>query len=279
MEDERLMIDTVSAVYRIVAGAALAAALGGPAAAQTDYYNTDKGRPVRVEDAYPVERHAFELQLAPLRLEREAGGVYHWEVAPEVAWGVLPRTQLELGFPLAHVDAGAGGKASGLAGIELSALYNLNNETRTLPAFAVAADVLLPVGGLGPDRAYPTFKGIATRTFSRARFHANAEYTLGPDAGEGDEVGEASRWMAGIAVDRTFPIRSILVTADLFAEQALDSDESLAWTAEAGLRYQTSPQFNVDLGIGRRFAGEEQGWSFTVGVAHAFALRTLLPGR
>lgn len=276
MEDERLMIDSVRAVYRIVAGAALMMAFGGPAAAQTDYYNTDKGRPVRVEDAYPVERHAFELQIAPLRLERAAGGVYNWEVAPEVAWGVLPRTQLELAFPLAHVDAGAAGKASGLAGIELSALYNLNNETRTLPALAIAADVLLPVGGLGPDRAYPTLKGIATRTFSRARFHANAEYTLGPDA---DEVGEASRWMAGIAVDRTFPIRSILVTADLFAEQALDPEESLSWTAEAGLRYQTSPQFNVDLGIGRRFAGDEQGWSFTVGVAHAFALRTLLPGR
>ena len=279
MEDKRLMIDRVSAGYRIVAGAALVAALGGPAAAQTDYYNTDKGRPVRVEDAYPVERHAFELQIAPLRLERAAGGVYSWEVAPEVAWGVLPRTQLEVAFPLAHVDAGAAGKASGLAGIELSALYNLNNESRTLPALTVAADVLLPVGGLGPDRVYPTLKGIATRTFSRARFHANAEYTLGPDAGEGDEVGEASRWMAGIAVDRTFPIRSILVTADLFAEQGLDRGESLSWTAEAGLRYQTSPQFNVDLGIGRRFAGEEQGWSFTVGVAHAFALRTLLPGR
>ena len=273
------MIDTVRAGYRIVAGAALVAALGGPAAAQTDYYNTDKGRPVRVEDAYPVERHAFELQLAPLKLEREAGGVYHWEVAPEVAWGVLPRTQLELAFPLAHVDAGAAGKVSGLAGIEASVLYNLNNETRTLPAFAVAADVLLPVGGLGPDRAYPTLKGIATRTFSGARIHANAEYTLGPDAGEGDEVGEASRWMAGIAVDRTFPIRSLLVTADLFAEQALDPGESLSWTAEAGLRYQTSPQFNVDLGIGRRFAGDEQGWSFTVGVAHAFALRTMLGGR
>lgn len=267
------MTDGVRAVYRVVAGAALAAALGGPAAAQTDYYNTDKGRPVRVEDAYPVERHAFEMQLAPLKLEREAGGVYHWEVAPEVAWGVLPRTQIEVGFPLAYVDAGAGGKASGLAGIEVAALYNLNNETRTLPALAIAADVLLPVGGLGPDRVYPTLKGIATRTFSRARFHVNAEYTLGPDPAE---VGEASRWMAGIAVDRTFPIRSLLVTADLFAEQALDSDESLAWTAEAGLRYQTSPQFNVDLGIGRRFAGDEQGWSFTVGVAHAFALRSML---
>jgi hypothetical protein len=44
------------------------------------------------------------------------------------------------------------------------------------------------------------------------------------------------------------------------------------------VRYQTSPQFNVDFGVGHRFNGE-RGWFFTVGAAHAFALRSLLPGR
>src|SRR5688572_23274403 len=45
-----------------------------PAAAQTDYYNIDSGRPVRIEDAYPVERYAFEAQVAPLRMERRDDG-------------------------------------------------------------------------------------------------------------------------------------------------------------------------------------------------------------
>jgi hypothetical protein len=267
-----------------LAGGMTAAALAfgaqaAPALAQTDYYNTDTGRPVRIEDAYPVERYAFELQLAPLRLERASGGVYSWEVAPEIAYGILPRTQLEIGFPIAFVDAGGEGKSTGLAGIEIAALHNLNVETRTLPALAVAADVLLPVGGLGPVRAYTSLKGIATRTLSWARFHANAQYTLGSDAEEGEDVGEASRWMAGVAVDRTFPLRSLLVTADVFAEQPLHDGEDLSWTAETGLRYQTSPQFNVDLGVGRRFAGDDQGWFFTFGAAHAFAFRSLMPLR
>ena len=87
---------------------------------------------------------------------------------------------------------------------------------------------------------------------------------------------ELSRWMAGLAVDRAFPLRSLLLTADVFAEQPITRDAALAWTAEAGLRYQTSPQVNVDFGLGRRFAGEEPAWFFTVGVAHAFALRSLL---
>jgi hypothetical protein len=258
----------------------LALAAARPAGAQTDYYNTDAGRPVRVEDAYAVERYAFELQLAPVRLEREGGGVYHWEVAPELAYGILPSTQLEIGFPLSFVDGGdSGGDARGLAGIEVAALHNLNVETRTLPALAVAAEVLLPVGGLGPDQAYASLKGIATRTFSFARVHVNGQYTLGDDAAEGENVGDASRWMAGIAVDRTYPLRSILLTADLFAEQSLHGGADLAWTAETGFRYQSSPQFNLDFGMGRRFTGEDRGWFLTFGAAHAFAVRSLLPIR
>jgi hypothetical protein len=253
-------------------------ALAAPLGAQTDYYNTDRGRPVRVEDAAPVERHAFELQLAPLRLERASGGVYTWEVAPELAYGILPRTHVEVGFPLALVDAAGDGGPAGLAGIEVAALHALNVETRTLPALAVAGEVLLPVGGLAPDRARASLKGIATRTLTWARFHANAQYTFGagPDESHGAEDG-GSRWMAGIAVDRTFPLRSLLVTADVFAEQPLDDGEDLEWTAETGLRYQTSPQFNVDLGLGRRFAGGGQGWFFTFGASHAFAVRSLIP--
>jgi hypothetical protein len=263
---------------RTLAGAAAAlAALTRPLAAQTDYYNTDLGRPVRIEDAAPTERHAFELQLAPLRLEREAGGGYHWEVAPELAYGILPRTQLEVGFPVSFVDAAGDGGASGLAGIEVAALHQLNVETRTLPSLAVAADVLLPVGGLAPEGVYTSVKGIATRTFSGARFHANAQYTWGDEPGEGEEAGEASRWMAGLAADRAFPLRSLLLIADVFAEQPLHDGEELRWTAETGVRYQTSPQLNVDLGVGRRFAGGGQGWFFTFGASHAFAVRSLMP--
>jgi hypothetical protein len=92
---------------RAAALAAMLAGLAGgtaSAAAQTDYYNTDARRPVRVEDAYPVERYAWEAQVAPLRLERLDGGAYQWEVEPELAYGLLPRTHLEVGVPLIIFD-------------------------------------------------------------------------------------------------------------------------------------------------------------------------------
>jgi hypothetical protein len=85
--------------------------------------------------------------------------------------------------------------------------------------------------------------------------------------------------MAGVAVDRALPLRALLLSAGLFAEQAIRETEGVGWTAEAGVRYQVSPQFNVDLGAGRRFAGPDRSWSLTFGLAHAFAVRSLIPVR
>jgi hypothetical protein len=264
----------------VVAGALLTVAVAAaPLAAQTDYYNTDSGRPVRIEDAYPVERYAFELQVAPIRLERSDGGVYTWEFEPELAYGILPRTNVEVGFPLVVSEGEGGNGGTGLSGVDLSVFHNLNVETAGLPAFGVAADVLLPVGSFAPDRAYPSLKAIATRTFSFSRFHLNAQYTFGSSPEMEEDVGEASRWMAGLAVDKTFPLRAALLIADVFVEEPLHEDEELRWTVEAGTRYQLNPFFALDAGIGRRLTGEDQGWFITFGAARAFAIRSLFPVR
>lgn len=261
-----------------LAAAALATmAIGTPIGAQTDYYNTDAGRPVRVEDAYPVERYAWEAQVAPLRLERHGDGDYRWEFEPEVAYGILPGTHVELGLPVVHGEREGGRSGFGLAGIDLSLFHNLNVETRTLPALAVAAGAVLPVGGDAPDLVRPSVKGIATRTFPFARFHFNGEYTFGPAPEAGEIVGEASRWMAGVAVDRALPLRSALLIADAFVEEPLHAGEAPRWTVEAGARYQLDPYFALDAGVGRRLTGSEPGWFVTFGAARVFALRSLIP--
>ena len=247
---------------------ALLALLPSGALAQTDYYNTDAGRPIRVEDATAIERRALELQVAPLRVERSRG-IYTWGIEPEVAVGLLPRTQLEIGAPLVHVDRGIGGGTTGLAGLELSALHNLNVESR-LPAFGIVADVLLPVGPLAPERAYPSLKGIATRTFTWARFHANAQYTFGSEADAGGAHGELSRWMGGVAADRTFPLQSALVTVELVARQPLAGGTE--WSSAAGTRYQLSPRVAADAGAGYRFTGDDTGWYVTFGAAVSVGL-------
>jgi hypothetical protein len=254
--------------------------LGVPSAgvAQKDYYNTDRNRPVRVEDAYPTERYALELKVAPLRLERETGGVYHWGLEPELAYGLLPRTSLELGVPIAVVDrANETGRRSGLAGLELSVLHNLNVETRTLPAFGLRADLFLPVGGLAGSRAYPALTGLATRTFTWARVHLNAQYTFGSEPDDDDSpVHEPSRWLAGVAVDRSFPLQSWLLIGEVYAAQPLNAGEGVAWTAGSGIRYQLTPYLALDGGIGRRLTGQPQ-WFVTFGSAYHVGVRALMP--
>jgi hypothetical protein len=271
-------------VHAVGAAAALIAAaphLG----AQTDYYNTDLGRPLQVEDYLSLERYGLELQAAPLRVERAHGGVYNWGIEPELAYGIFPRTHVEVGLPLAYVDAGPiGGHVSGLAGVDVSLFHQLNVET-AIPGLAVVGQALLPAGGLGPDKAYASVKGIATRTMSWARVHANAQYTFGsrlPAAGgEGRALGggavELSQWLAGLAVDRTFPLRSLLVGGGLTARQPLRRGEDTELSSTVGARYQLSPRWNIDAGLGRRLTGDARGWYATFGTSYAFGLPFLIP--
>jgi hypothetical protein len=269
----------VRLVATFAAVAVLLTGVRATAEAQTDYYNTDAGRPIRVEDAYSVERRAFEIQLAPLRLERSRGGRYQWGLEPELAYGILPRTHIEVGVPLAYLDGGIAGRTAGLAGIDVSLFHNLNVET-AIPAFAVVVSGLLPAGHLGPDKSYGTVKGIMTRSMRWARFHINGEYTVGATPSQSpegaDDVGvgaeELSRWMAGVAVDRTFPLSSLLVTGEVYAEQPLRESIDVRWNTGVGLRYQLSPRFNIDAGVGRRLTGDDQSFRATFGAAVAFGL-------
>ncbi len=268
------------AAWRIAAAGAVLFLMAplARAHAQTDYYNTDAGRPLQTEDAYAIERRAIELQIAPFRLERARGGTYRWGIEPEIAVGLFPRTQLEVGFPLAHVERGVGQRKTGLAGIELSALYNLNAETR-IPALAIAVDATLPAGPLGPDQVIPSIKGIATKTLPWARFHLNGRVTFKEsidgsvtNAAAATPNAELSRWVVGLAVDRTFPLQAMLLTAEVVARQPLDSSRDLTWDAAAGTRYQLSPRLATDLGGGYRLSGDDGGWYITAGAAVALGL-------
>ena len=261
----------MSRVYAPVRRVLLVAAvvlLPSAVAAQTDYYNTDKGRPFRTEDAYPVERRAFELQAAPLRIERGAQGAYRWTLEPEIALGILPRTHIEAGIPFSIVDAG-GTTSSGVDALHFSLLHNLNAETTTVPALAIGVAAALPTGRDAGAGAQLTVKGIATRTLTWARVHVNGEFSPGDEA-----VGDAhpyERWAASLAVDRAFPLESLLIGAEVVASQLAQDGAETDYAVAAGLRYQLSPRWAMDAGIGRRWTGE-RSWSATFGAAYAFGL-------
>jgi hypothetical protein len=258
---------------------ALALALiSSGAGAQTDFYNTDRGRPLTVEDAMVIERRAIELQLIPLRVQRVGPGMTAWGTAPEIAFGILPRTQLEFAAPIRFVDAGAMGRpVTGGAGVEVEVLHQLNTETQLWPALAVGAGVHVPGGAFGPARTLSTVRAAATRTLPWGRVHLNYAFTPGEALAASDIGADEPRWLGGIAVDRTLPLRQLLFGFDVTAEESLLDDGKITWRSGFGVRRQVASRLAMDAGVFRRLSGGAPEWGFTLGGALAFArpLRTM----
>jgi hypothetical protein len=71
----------------------------------------------------------------------------------------------------------------------------------------------------------------------------------------------------------------MLIGAEVFARQARVADSDTQWNAALGVRRQLSPTFNIDAGIGKQLTGNDQSWFATFGLAHAFAIGSLFPGK
>jgi hypothetical protein len=80
-------------------------------------------------------------------------------------------------------------------------------------------------------------------------------------------------WLAGIGADHSFPLRSILIVADVFTERYEGIGRPTDWTAELGGRAQITPRFVADVGIGRRFRSVSQSWFVTFGTTISLAIR------
>lgn len=228
--------------------------MGAPAVAlaQVDYRNLDDGRPVRTEDAFVVDHHAFEA-LAPLTYDADVSGARRYLFQPELEWGALPNTQVSLKLPVGVVDSG-GSAPFGLGGITLTGIYNINTEGPTLPAFAVRSDLLLPAGSLAGDRVLWTIKGVASRTFGLLRAHLNAAWTVGTSSLDGPRLEAPPQWFVGGAVDYTFFRPSLLVVGELSALQDYDGAPT-ELSVGAGVRWQWTPTLVLDAGAERRLTG------------------------
>jgi hypothetical protein len=100
----------------------------------------------------------------------------------------------------------------------------------------------------------------------------NAQYTFAERVPSAAGHAELSQWMAGLAVDRTFPLQSYLVTAELIARQPIVEGEAVQWDTGAGMRYQLSPRVAADAGAGYRLSGDDRGWFITFGAALSVGL-------
>jgi hypothetical protein len=242
--------------------------IAGPAAAQTDFRNLDGHRPSRVEDAYPIERDAFELSL-PYRFESGGGSVHG--VTPELAWGAFRNGEVGVALDWEPVRSGLAANAPRLRS-QLFGAANLVGEAPGWPALMVRADLAAPLDRGGPGQASLTLGGAATRSWGIVRMHLNGGWTVAAPADP--RFQSTSRWWAGVAVDRTWFRTSTLVVAEVVTERPIGSPD-LEWTTGLGLRRQMTPSLVLDLGANVRWAATDRV-AITFGFSHSFAIAGLM---
>src|SRR5260370_469701 len=125
-----------------------------------DHTNLDEGRPLRLEDAYAIAEGEIALAVGGgFTLQRR--GSNPGAFPAEVLYGAYPNLQLGAGTTLS-TDRRDIDDRSKSGDLQVSALYNFNQETISLPALALKVGVDTPTGVGG--RGYGIeLKGILTK--------------------------------------------------------------------------------------------------------------------
>jgi hypothetical protein len=229
------------------------------AAAQHDYRNLDRGRPLSTEDAYPVEAGALEVML-PWSVERAARGSAV-VLEPEVTWGILRNAMIGVGAPIVLGDDG------GLAGLRPFAFYNFNTEGM-IPGVAARLDVTTPVGALGGEQPIGMLTLILTRSWGTTRLHANGGLAIGRANGPLED--HPPNESVSVGIDHTLWRRSMVVMADV---QRNSVDDASWWVVAAGMRVQATPTTVLDVGVQRRLSRIGPDLQVTAGFTRALSLR------
>ncbi len=242
--------------------------LAAPAWA-VDHNNLDEGRPLRIEDAYPIAYGEISAE-AGAQINHLRRGRDRVSFPLEILYGAYWNLHVGMGATLAtqphSIDEG---EKSG--DIRVFGLYNLNQETLRLPALATKVTLNLPTGihSHGTD---VTIKGIATRTIGHGRVHFNGSYEFLDDARNKERSGRYEIVLGGqypLGYPRAFTTSLLL---DVFTQQSPRTGGQHIAGGEIGLRRQIAPLLVIDMGIGSEFIGPSDRTIFfaTVGASVGF---------
>ncbi len=253
---------------RVVLFSAALLASSVPPTYAIDHANLDEGRPLRLEDAYPVATGEWTIEGgAGFTFQRRTSDRAF--VTLEALYGALPNLQLALGsrlFTNPHdIDEPA---RSG--DLQLSALYNFNQETLSLPASGLKLTVNLPTG-VDSSGVDVEVKGLVTKSVGRLSLHLNAAYEFldsdttarhvsvtssGARLTGGDERDGRFKFAVGAGYPVGAPqyTRTTLL-GDVFTEGGSRRGEDPVVGVELGFRHQLTHRVVVDGGVGTEFTG------------------------
>lgn len=232
-----------------------------------DHSNLDEGRPLRVEDPYPIAQGELALE-AGLGFSIERRGDDRFFSPFEILYGAYPNLQVGIGTSFSSESDNEQAK---FGDIELEALYNFNQETLSLPAFGFKLEFNIPTGVDSPGIGFKV-KGLTTKSFGHISMYANAAYQYL----NGDRDGERDNRLEFI-LGASYPVGApkytrLTAIGDVFTDLSVEEDDSSVVGTELGFRYQLSQRAVLDVGIGSEFAGSSERASFfgTTGISVSF---------
>jgi hypothetical protein len=234
-----------------------------------DHNNLDEGRPLRLEDAYPIAYGELSAETgARVSLNRQSPDRVTFPV--ELLYGAYRNLQVGVGSTLATAPHTID-EAEKSGDLRTFALYNFNQETLRLPAFTAKLSLDFPTGihSRGVDTE---LKGILTRSFGQFRAHLNAGYEFVGHARDGGRDGRYE-----VVLGAQYPLGyphflNTTVLAEVFTQQSVHAGETNPSGVELGVRQQVAPLTVLDLGVGTEFVGPADRTLFfaTVGVSIGF---------
>ncbi len=234
---------------------------------QTDFYNLDHERPLRVEDAYATKRWAFEFQASPFSMSEDREGTVRYSPSVELKHGLFPGVELSVAGEIENERRGSE-SSTRLHEIEVSALMNLWVEGTALPAAGVRLTTIVPTEA--GRSAVLEARGALTRgLFGPIRAHLNGALLIGSDRAE-------DGW-AGAALGYVLPFQHLLLMTEGWV--SFPRAGETVFHSGIGARFQVTPTLVFDAGLGREWSGEERrDWVMTLGVTHEFGVRAIIPG-
>jgi hypothetical protein len=248
----------------------LALLLGLPATASAiDHDNLDEGRPLRVEDAYPIPAGEWALETgAGLSDQRKSRSRGFFPL--DVLYGLAPNLQVSLGTAL-FTDPKRVEEQTKSGDLQLSGLYNFNQETLNLLALGLRLTLNLPTGTKSSGVDF-RIKGLVTKSIGRLSVHFNPAYEVFSGTKPLERDGRYDLAL-GVSYPAGAPKHTLTtILGDLFTEQAPRRGDPQIAGAEIGIRHQWTPWTVLDAGVGTEFAGPVNRASvfFTAGFSIGF---------
>lgn len=228
-----------------------------------DHTNLEEGLPVETTDAYPIPYLGREIQTV-FNYDRGHEGVDSFIVTPRLEFGFPRNGQISIEVPVLFGEI----EPDDIGETRLEWLYNFNQETLLLPAFAVTGAIDLPTGedSQGVD---PLVKFIITKTLSRSslfhRLHVNLAYQFNDD----EQPRERSDWYkASIGYSARLSNETLFV-ADYVREERKEEDIEFN-LIETGVRYQLTPLTVISGGLGFGIGDESPDVRAILGFQYTF---------